>query len=146
MKSPLIITECQTFIADLPIIRPHVCSFGAPDQVNYTFVKIKTHDGFVGWGEAATFGGPTWSEETAETIKLIIDTYITPHLMGKSLLNFGPTMSEIEHALCGNQFAKAAVEFAILDIVGKYFNQPVYNLLGGRYRDRIPLRMSVKIN
>lgn len=143
MPSPLTVTRCQTYIADLPIVRPHVCAFGAPDEVNYTLVKIETEDGFVGWGEAATFGGPTWSEETAETIQIVIDAYIVPHLMGKSLLDFGPVLSIIQQRVCGNHFAKAAVEFAILDIVGKYYNQPIYNLLGGRYRDRIPLSWSL---
>jgi len=31
----------------------------------------------------------------------------------------------------------SAIDIALWDITGRYFNTPVYNLLGGKYRDRI---------
>ena len=107
-------------------------SFGAPDEVNYVLVKIETQDDLVGWGEAATFQGPTWSEESAETIKAIVDNYIAPRLIGRSLLPYDTVLSEIFSQIQANNFAKAAVEFAVLDIIGKFYDQPLYNLFGGR--------------
>jgi L-alanine-DL-glutamate epimerase-like enolase superfamily enzyme len=41
--------------------------------------------------------------------------------------------------------AKAAVDMALYDIVGKALGTPVYNLLGGRVRDTVPLSMSIRI-
>lgn len=143
MKVDLLVRSCETYLVDLPLQRSHHMSFGAPDRVNFVIVKLKTHNGIVGWGEAATLGGPTWSEESSETIKVIIDTYIAPQLMGQSLLKYQVTLQKVFSRLRGNRFAKAAVEFAVLDIVGKYYNQPVYTLLGGNYRDRVDLSWSL---
>ena len=121
MKDQLVVKSCETYLVDLPLRRRHHMSFGAPDAVNFVFVKIETTDGQVGWGEAATLGGPTWSEESAETIQVVIDRYIAPHLPGRSLLTYQVTLEKVFSRLKGNRFAKAAVEFAVMDIVGKFF-------------------------
>ena len=36
----------------------------------------------MGWGEAACLGGPTWSEETAESVAAIVERYVAPWLRG----------------------------------------------------------------
>ena len=43
-------------------------SFTTLETVNFVFVRLETSDGHVGWGEAACLGGPTWSEESAESV------------------------------------------------------------------------------
>ena len=48
-------------------------------------------------------------------------------------------MELLDSRVRGNHFAKAAVEFALFDLLGKSLGQPVYSLLGGAYRDRVPL-------
>jgi muconate/chloromuconate cycloisomerase len=143
MKDELVVKSCRTYLVDLPLRRRHYMSFGAPDAVNFVMVKIETADGLVGWGEAATLGGPTWSEESSETIKVVIDRYIAPLLVGQNILEYQVTLQNIFSRLRGNRFAKAAVEFAVMDIVGKFYRQPVYNLLGGSYRDRVDLSWSL---
>ena len=118
-------------------------SFGSPREVNAVLVKLITRNGTAGFGEAVTFQGPTWSEESSETIRAVIEKYIFPILEGKDLLQYNVLFNEIESRVKGNLFAKAAVECAILDIWGKYFGQPLYNLLGGKYRDKVPLSWSL---
>ena len=71
--------------------RSHHMSFGAPDEVNFVVLKLTTQDGYEGWGEAATLGGPGWSSETAETIQVIIERYLVPKLVGQSLLDYQST-------------------------------------------------------
>ncbi len=139
----LILKSCQTWLLDIPMQRSHHMSFGAPDAVNFVIVKLTTDDGLEGWGEAATLGGPGWSAESSETIQIIIDRYIAPLLVGKSLLNYRCVLTEAFTTIKGNDFAKAAVEFAVLDIVGKYYNAPVYQLLGGAYRTSVDLSWSL---
>jgi len=137
------ITETESFLLDIPLKRPHVMSFGSPKEVNFVLVKLTTNRGITGWGEASTFQGPTWSEESAETIKTVIDRYLFPLIEGKNPLRFQPLLHEMNLRIKGNSFAKAAVELAILDLFGKSFNQPVYALFGGGFRDRVSLSWSL---
>jgi muconate/chloromuconate cycloisomerase len=143
MDGAILIEDMKTILLDIPLKRSHVMSFGSPREVNAVLVKLTTRNGMTGFGEAVTFQGPTWSEESSETIKAIIEKYIFPILEGKDLLQYNVLLNEIESRVKGNLFAKAAVECAILDIWGKYFGQPLYNLLGGKYRDKVPLSWSL---
>ena len=137
------IGQIEALIVDIPLKRPHVVSFGRLEKINFVLVKIKTRRGLVGYGEASTLQGPTWSEECAEGIKLIIDKYIAPLLQDENPYRVGPLMELLDSRVRGNHFAKAAVEFALFDLLGKSLGQPVYSLLGGAYRDRVPLSWSL---
>ena len=64
----LAIADVRVVLADIPVRRPHTMSFTTLEAVNFAFVRIATHDGLVGWGEAACLGGPTWSEESSESV------------------------------------------------------------------------------
>ena len=135
--------ELQTIILDIPLQRPHVMSFGSIAEVNFVLVRLVSSSGLIGYGEAATLQGPTWGEESAESIKVTIDRYITPLLKNSNLLEYKVILSRINSRVKGNSFAKAAVEFALLDFFGKYYQQPIYALLGGRFRDKVPLSWSL---
>ena len=69
--------------ADIPVERPHKMSFTTLEAVNFVFVRLETADGLAGWGEAACLGGPTWSEESSESIAATIERYIVPWLVGR---------------------------------------------------------------
>ena len=143
MRAEPVIETVDTCIVDIPMRRPHVMSFGAPREVNFVLVRVETRGGIVGWGEAATFQGPTWSEESAETIQVVIDRYLAPLLKGRNALLYNPLMDELEHRFQGNPFAKAAVEMALLDVAGRYLNQPLHVLLGGAFRMKLDLSWSL---
>jgi muconate cycloisomerase len=51
----------------------------------------------------------------------------------------------MDKAVVGHPYAKAAVDMAIYDIVGKHLNVPVYDLLGGCFKDKIPIANSIGI-
>jgi len=76
------IADVRVVLADIPVKRPHKMSFTTLEAVNFAFVRIETADGLVGWGEAACLGGPTWSEESSESVALTIERYIAPWLVG----------------------------------------------------------------
>ncbi len=143
MNKDLVIEEIKTDILDIPLIRPHKMSFGTVKEVNIVLVRIINKDGLIGIGEASTLGGPTWSEESAETIKVIIDRYLASIIERKNLLDYPSILREMDFRVKGNHFAKAAIEMAFFDILGKYFKQPVHFFLGGKYRDKIPLSWSI---
>jgi muconate cycloisomerase len=101
-------------------------------------VKVICSDGITGLGEGTTIGGLSYGAESPEGMKLAIDQYIAPILKSASPARVPETMIAIRKAIKGNNFAKCAVETALLDAWGKRVGLPVSELVGGRLRDRLP--------
>lgn len=133
------IHSIETILVDIPTTRVHHLSFGAIAAQNYVIVRVRSHDGVVGIGEASTIGGPAWAEESTETIKIIIDTYLTPQLIGRDGQDLHARSMLMDKLVRGNRFAKAAVEMALLDMVARSLEVPAYQLLGGKVHERIDL-------
>ena len=139
------IEHVRVVLADIPVKRPHHMSFTTLEAVNFVFVKITTTDGRAGWGEAACLGGPTWSEESAESVAATIERYIVPWLIGRDATSVEALRIEMARRVQGNPFARAAVEMALWDWNGRALGVPVYRLLGGRVRDAVPLSWSLAV-
>lgn len=103
---------------------------------NWLLVKVETDEGIYGWGESYT---------QADRDKAI-EAHI--HAMKRYLVGRNPF--DIKHTLyvlftdwaarrgaMDFYCAVSGVEHALWDIAGKACNQPVYNLLGGRSRDKV---------
>ncbi len=113
----------------------------APDPVpnqfnfppwNFVFVKVETDEGIVGWGDA-TCGPMAVVTMVEEFGRLLIgeDPFpIEAHWQTMAHRNFargGPIQNS----------AAAGIEMALWDIKGQALGVPVYELLGGKLRDRI---------
>jgi muconate cycloisomerase len=133
------LTALEAILVDVPTTRVHRLSFGAITAQNYVIVRAFDEEGRVGLGEASTIGGPAWGEESTETIKLIIDTYLTPRLLGRDPRQLRRLGSEMGTWVKGNRFAKAAVEMALLDLVARRAGLPAVQLLGGVVQESIEL-------
>ena len=130
---------------DIPFVRPHHLSFGTISAANYLIVRLRTDDGLEGLGEAVTLGGPTWNEESVDLAEVVAERYLAPELIGLDPFGIEQVHAVMDRRVKGNRFAKAAVEMACYDLVGKALGRPLYDLLGGPYRDRIPLSWSLAI-
>jgi galactonate dehydratase len=101
---------------------------------NFTFVKIDTDDGLVGWGEG-TLG---WKETAVR--ELILD-FGRRYVVGQNPFDIESLwfkLYQIEHNTGPVMFsAMAGIEMALWDIVGKACGQPVYNLVGGQVRKKV---------
>jgi muconate/chloromuconate cycloisomerase len=139
------IADVRVILADLPVRRPHKMSFTTLEAVNFAFVRLETADGVVGWGEAACLGGPTWSEESAESVAATIERYVAPWLVGREADGIEALRLEMARRVQGNPFARAAIEMALWDVNGRALGVPVHRLLGGRVRDRVPLSWSLAV-
>ena len=139
------LAELRVVRADIPVRRPHKMSFTTLETVNFVFVRAETSDRLVGWGEAACLGGPTWSEESAESVAATIERYLAPWLVGRDPTDVEALRLEMARRVQGNAFARAAVEMALWDLAGRSLGVPVYRLLGGRVRDRVPLSWSLAV-
>jgi muconate cycloisomerase len=141
----MVIGDLRVLQADIPVKRPHTMSFTTLHAVNFVFVRLETTEGLIGWGEAACLGGPTWSEESAESVAVTIERYIAPWLVGHDATQIEPLRHEMARRLQGNPFARAAVEMALWDLNGRALGVPIHRLLGGRMRDQVPLSWSLAV-
>jgi muconate cycloisomerase len=133
------ITSLQTRIIDIPTVRPHKLSFGSIQQQSYCIVRAELASGAVGWGEAATIGGASWNEESPESIRHAIQSYLIPSVMGQEAGEFEALLQRMDKSCRGNYFAKSAVEMALIDAVARSQGIPAYQLLGGKLHQQLPL-------
>ncbi len=103
-------------------------------------VKLTTDAGITGWGEASPWAVFTG---TAESCAAAIDVYFRPLLTGADPTDITVLMNAIEHAVVAHTEAKAAIEMALLDILGKRLKTPIAQLLGGFVRREIPMSVSI---
>lgn len=132
--------RADTFIVDVPTIRPHVLAMATMHSQAMVIVRLVDGDGVEGLGEGSTIGGLSYGEESPESIKSAIDTYILPVLEASDIARVGETMAKVNACVRGNHFAKCAVESALLDMAGKRLGVSVSELIGGgRLRDSLPV-------
>ncbi len=129
----------ETILVDVPTIRPHKLSMHTMNSQTLMLVVIRCSDGTVGVGEGTTIGGLSYGEESPEGIKLTVDTYIAPAIMGADASRVAAVMADVKKRVKGNRFAKCAVETALLDALGKRLGLPVSELLGGRQHATLPV-------
>ncbi|MEO1330795.1 MAG: enolase C-terminal domain-like protein [Pseudomonadota bacterium] len=125
----------------LPVVsrRDHgVGSVGG--AVESVVLRLTSADGAVGWGEAAPWAPFTGSPEASFAA---LDRYIRPHVVGRRLTDRGAILEDARRAVAHCSEAKAALETALLDLVGRRSGLSIAALLGGRTRDRIPLSVSL---
>jgi L-rhamnonate dehydratase len=130
---------------------PHFCTnpmdlLNLPEASMQTFtfhgwlvVEIFTDNGLVGIGNAAL---------APQVTKQVIDLYLKPLLVGKDPWDieflwqhmYRKTMAFGRRGI--GMIAISAVDIALWDLLGKSAKQPVYRLLGGRTKPRIPVYAS----
>lgn len=132
--------RADTVIVDVPTIRPHVLAMATMHAQTMIIVRLTDSNGIEGIGEGTTIGGLSYGEESPESIKSAIDTYIVPVLKTCDIARVGATMAKVARHVRGNHFAKCAIETALLDMAGKRLGVPVSELIGGgRVRDVLPV-------
>lgn len=131
------IRSIETILVDLPTIRPHKLAMATITDHSLVIVRIKSDTGLEGLGEAAVI--PHYGEETVEGIKLLIDRYFAPHLIGRDPGRFEILLQIMADVAKGNHYAKAAVEMACVDLVAKSLGVPASTLFGGAVHDSLPV-------
>lgn len=133
------VERVETLLLDLPTIRPHQLSMATMNGQTLMLVRIYCSDGSVGVGEGTTIGGLAYGAESPEGMKLAIDTYFAPVLIGADANRVQALMARLDQGIRDNRFAKCAVETALYDALGHRTGLPVSELLGGRLRDSLPV-------
>ena len=139
VAASIVVERLETVLVDLPTIRPHKLSVATMNGQTLMLVRVHCSDGTVGVGEGTTIGGLAYGGESPESMKLAIDTYFAPVMVGQDATRIQALMARIGRMVKDNRFAKSAVETALLDAHGKRTGLTVSDLLGGRRRDSLPV-------
>ena len=102
---------------------------------NQLIIKVETDQGVVGWGESGLSG--------RERAVIGAVEHYEKFLIGRDVMNIGALWQEMYRSQYfeGGRVLSAAIsaiDIALHDVKGKALGVPVYDLLGGKHRDRIP--------
>lgn len=134
------ITAIETSIVAVPFEmwgRPQMFGGKPWTHLEILLVRVETDAGVTGWGEA--FG-----HVAIPPTKTALDTIVAPLFIGRDPTDIAGLMREVQqciHALGRNgacMYALSGIDIALWDIAGKRAGLPLYQLLGGSRRDRIP--------
>jgi muconate cycloisomerase len=142
------ITGVETFNVALPWRRLHKMAFPSGKLGNYVIVRVHTDEGIEGLGEATVikeWGGDygRYFGESPELAVAVIESVLGPALLGRDPFAIEQAHRAMDLAIKGYPYAKTALDEALYDIKGKALGVPVYELLGGLFREAIPLAHSL---
>src|ERR1700676_5763644 len=89
------VTSVEAILVDLPTIRAHQLAMATMQQQTLVVVRLRSSDGIEGIGEATTIGGLSYGEESPQSIKLTIDTYLAPAIVGHDATNINDAMLKL---------------------------------------------------
>ncbi len=107
-----------------------------PDHPNGLWVQVHTTEGLIGLGETYYIPG---------AVDAVIHDFAAPLLLGKSVYD---RERHWQNLFCSANFfgyagaemrAVSALDIALWDLLGQSTGQPIYNLIGGQYRESIPV-------
>ena len=109
-----------------------------------TLVRIVTRDGLVGWGECHAPAAP-------RVHAMVISDLLAPILIGQDARQVEPLWERLYSSQRLRGYATgfytesiAGADLALWDLLGKYLGQPLYRILGGKYRDSIPTYSGIR--
>lgn len=117
--------------------------FGTTDRTTSpnVVVVIRTDDGVVGYGEACPV--PAFTSETQASIVELIEQRVSPVLVGRSPEDRHPLLHNLDKVLKFAPFTIAAIDTALLDLLGRAWGVPVHAILGGAFRESTEVHGSV---
>ncbi|MBI4506904.1 MAG: hypothetical protein HY691_15330 [Chloroflexi bacterium] len=111
---------------------------------SFFVVRLIAEDGTEGLGEVVPlkdWGGDHGRQygETPTTAAHVVHEYLAPVVFAESPGDVGRIHARWDAVVKGHPYAKAAVDVALHDLVGRALGVPVYQLLGGRCRESVPI-------
>ncbi len=134
------ITRISLFPLSMPLISHFETSFGRTYDRECVLVKLEA-DCLTGWGECAADRDPGYSYETTGTVLHILKDFVLPLLIGEEIK--GPAeYQEIVSQIRGHHLAKAGVEMAMWDLIGKRDGKSLKEMIGG-IKEKVDVGVSV---
>lgn len=126
----------------MPLVAPFETSFGRETDRECVIIEICS-EGLTGYGECVATRDPGYNYETTGTSMHILKDFVAPLLLGQDVtdaLDFQNRVISIR----GHQLAKAGVEMALWDLIGKREGKSLRQLFGG-VRDKVEVGVSIGI-
>ena len=133
--SPLTIRSVEAIPVALPLKKPVKMAGIIISTAENLLVRIEAQDGTVGWGEAAS--APTMTGDTLPGLVSAVSDHLAPVLLKQDVRSRLALMERLQAALYGNTGAKAAVDMALLDLIGRARGVTFSDLLGGARRPTV---------
>lgn len=136
------ITNIRTYKMQVPLVRPFRIALGLITHAESCLVEIETDAGILGYGEGSP-GPLITGENLAGTVATI--EKLKADLIGMDPCDIEAIYTVMNRAVAHAGTAKAAIDLACHDIIGKCAGMPLYKVLGG-YSDEIVTDMTVGID
>ena len=130
------IAHIEPIAVSLPMTRPMKMAGVLIESADNVLVRVELAGGQVGWGEAAS--APLMTGETVASMMAAI-RHMAPALLDADANDISALSMRMDRLMYSNQSAKSAVEMALHDALGRALGKPVYELLGGKKRSRVPV-------
>ncbi|ADD08019.1 dipeptide epimerase [Candidatus Aciduliprofundum boonei] len=127
-------------VLEIPLRKPFKIAFETMDTYRGVIVKICTEE-YCGYGEAAP--APRITGDTVESTVAALKRF-KPLIIGRNPVKIGKIMDDLNSSLLGTPSAKAAIDFALYDILAQKLEVPLKDILGGK-KDKIETSLTVDI-
>lgn len=130
------IAKIDAFAVVLPLTAPIKLSTITIPHTDNLIVRIADDRGRIGWGEASS--APMMTGETSAGMVAAV-RFMAGKLEGGAVEDASALPDLIEPLMVANHAAKSAIDMALLDLIGKHMAAPLYEVLGGRQRDKVAM-------
>ena len=135
------IVRIEAWPLEMPLEEPYTIAYQTIASASNVFVRIVTDGKLTGSGCAAP--DPEITGETPESVLQAIET-AGPGLQGEDPLRHTLLTEKLRSAIRNDRSARAALDMALYDLLGKACGVPVWKLLGG-FRDSIRTSVTIGI-
>jgi O-succinylbenzoate synthase len=126
----------------MPLVSPFETSFGRETDRECVLVEIKS-EGLTGYGECVATRDPGYNYETTGTVIHILKDFVIPLMLGRDVKDAADFHSLVS-GIRGHYLAKAGVEMALWDLLGKREGKSLSEMLGG-VRQKVEVGVSIGI-
>ncbi|HUG34172.1 MAG TPA: o-succinylbenzoate synthase [Anaerolineales bacterium] len=117
----------------MPLVAPFETSFGRETVRECIIVELRA-EGLTGYGECVASREPGYNYETTGTAWHILKDFIAPLVLGQDLIDAADFQHRVER-IRGHHLAKAGVEMALWDLLGKRDGRSLMEMFGGMHEN-----------
>ncbi len=136
------VDRVELSLLEMPYVHFFETSLGREEKRVFILVRV-FGDGICGYGEVVADRSPLYSYETTSTAWAVLTEFLIPFVLGDSLVHPEEFYAEASRYK-GHPMAKAGLELALWDLLGKKKDLPLWKIYGG-VKTEIPSGVSVGI-